>query len=240
MLKIMIVDDEEIIRAGLARMIEKGNDAYQAVALCRNGKEALERFTPDIDVIITDIQMPEMDGLTLVKEVKETYPNLPCIILSGFSDFPYAQQAIRYGVQDYLVKPVNKREVFHVLQSIHGKKEQAYDLGEHQTVRKVKSYIVNHYQEKIELQILAEQVFLDPSYLSRLFKENTGETITDFIMSVRIERAKELLVASAALKTYEVGHAVGYSDPIYFNKVFKKREGVTPKEYRTSKLNKKM
>lgn len=103
---------------------------------------------------------------------------------------------------------------------------------ENRVVETVKQYILQHFTEELELNRLAEEVFLTPSYLSKLFKTETGETITDFLISVRIDRAKDLLREKNALKTYEVGERVGYSDPAYFNKVFKKVVGSTPKEFR--------
>lgn len=103
---------------------------------------------------------------------------------------------------------------------------------ESRVVEKIKAYIREHYQTDIELSRLAEEVFLSPSYLSKLFRTETGETITDFIISCRIARAKELLDEENGLKTYEIGEMVGYPDPAYFNKVFKKVVGMTPREYR--------
>ncbi|EXX86453.1 hypothetical protein BG53_06185 [Paenibacillus darwinianus] len=75
-------------------------------------------------------------------------------------------------------------------------------------------------------------MFLTPSYLSKLFKTETGKTITDYMIAVRMERAKALLREQQGWKTYEVGEKVGYSDPAYFNKVFKRVVGCTPKEFR--------
>jgi two-component system response regulator YesN len=99
-------------------------------------------------------------------------------------------------------------------------------------IETVKSYIQEHYTEELELSKLAEIVFLTPSYLSKLFRVKTGGTITDLMISQRIEQAKRLLATELNLKTYEVGERVGYADPAYFNKVFKKITGLTPKEYR--------
>ncbi|MFC5467277.1 response regulator [Cohnella suwonensis] len=96
----------------------------------------------------------------------------------------------------------------------------------------VKQYIQRNFAAELELNRLAEEVFLTPSYLSKLFKTETGETITDYLISVRIDRAKEWLRDKNALKTYEVGENVGYPDPAYFNKVFKKVVGCTPKEFK--------
>ncbi|MGC6584958.1 response regulator transcription factor [Paenibacillus sp. Dod16] len=104
--------------------------------------------------------------------------------------------------------------------------------SEHRAVETIKVYIQQHYTEEIELQHLADLVYLTPSYLSKLFKTETGETITDYCIAVRIEHAKRLLKEDHGLKTYMVGERVGYPDPAYFNKVFKKMTGKTPKEYR--------
>lgn len=104
--------------------------------------------------------------------------------------------------------------------------------SEHRAVETIKAYIQQHYTEELELQHLADLVYLTPSYLSKLFKTETGETITDYCIAVRIEHAKRLLKEDHGLKTYMVGERVGYPDPAYFNKVFKKMTGKTPKEYR--------
>ncbi|QAY67996.1 response regulator [Paenibacillus protaetiae] len=113
-------------------------------------------------------------------------------------------------------------------------KAAAFEASSHENraVEKIKQYILEHYTEELELQRLAEFVFLTPSYLSKLFKTETGETITDYIISVRIQQAKLLLRRDHNLKTYEIGERVGYADPAYFTKVFKKTTGKTPKEYR--------
>ncbi|QJC53855.1 response regulator [Paenibacillus albicereus] len=99
-------------------------------------------------------------------------------------------------------------------------------------VETVKAYLQERYAEELDLQRLAELVHLTPSYLSKLFRSETGETITDYAISVRIEVAKRLLKDHPELKTYEVGERSGYADPAYFTKAFKRVTGKTPKEYR--------
>jgi two-component system response regulator YesN len=98
-------------------------------------------------------------------------------------------------------------------------------------VKIVKDYIMEHYHEPISLNMIAEVIYLSPSYLSDLFKNQTGENLTNYLSKVRIEKAKELL-KDRQMKSYEVGELVGYKDPAYFSKVFKKVVGVSPNEYR--------
>jgi len=104
--------------------------------------------------------------------------------------------------------------------------------GSVRAVEEVKSWLAKSYKEELDLGKLAEQVFLTPSYLSKLFKQETGMTITDYAIRVRIEEAKQLLRSRHDLKTYEVGERVGYPDSAYFAKIFKKTVGLTPNEYR--------
>jgi len=500
-MNIAVVDDEERIRQGLAKLIEGIDGPFRVAAACASGQELLDRLGEvELDLIITDIKMPQMTGLQMIERVRQRDAKVKFAVLSGFSDFAFARQAIRHGVEDYLLKPVDEKELAELLYRVRGRLEQersrksvaidehlrlllrsdlkhlpehmarvairelsqtslmqghfavfllrcepepeaeaveraaevwnrelramawepglivvtaavgqgdhagtARELGhtllqrlpqamqarlgasgirrgpaqlrealleaesclqscwyepgttalldkehaprpaepaphpalqldrefrpalqlfdidraeealrrwardtaalrpswpalregceaaltlirrerqerrlpapqppeaegtapeparfasgeaffaaflaeaerrlrllassrhESRAVETVKSFIRAHFTEELELQRLADEVFLTPSYLSKLFKTETGETITDYIISVRIEQAKEWLIRQPALKTYEIGERVGYPDPTYFNKVFKKVVGLTPKEYR--------
>ncbi|WP_410771202.1 response regulator [Fontibacillus sp. BL9] len=493
MLRIVIVDDETSIREGLAKMIGKESDRFHIAGSFSNGQEVLD-FTADseFDVVITDIRMPLVDGLELARELKQIRPDTRCIIMSGFTDFEYARQALRYSAVDYLLKPINKKQLFGLLYQLDDEKELA--LGKEQQLRSkllltylrslpslcqqmpelilplphfsvtiikgsdlealhssitllrrlpqnrfdvidtrereiilinyyenppgpeeiarlaeslrqfphpgivqagsspeytdpadlskaysearracdrgmyckepwsycsyiqefgkepevnelfarnrdaliqsmqvlnipqalknlesqlhelelakasreailrfcelafeaagaelhewgkifgpvipawleeqlqsclrfdemkdsftgefskglqqiregrltqggksveiVKKWIAEHYDEPAELGNLASMVYLTPSYLSKLFKHETGLTITDYLIEVRIRKAKQLLLHSSELKIHEVGTEVGYPDPAYFNKLFKRIVGVTPNEYK--------
>lgn len=502
MVNIVVVDDEERIRQGLAKLISQSGEQFRVTGVFASGFELLEQLDQQelqAELVITDIKMPKMNGLELIERLKERAPHLKIAIVSGFDDFKFARQALRYGVEEYLLKPVDKGELQQLLRKVEGslaqerEKEHAMqedrlglllfneaellpkqlrdeagkalelsplfsdpyavyiirgnlpespetmletavsgwlrkwklmagedgyalivgmnsadhaervseigqtllhrlppsfegrmggsdvfrgaswlreayrqaelaiqhawygtgrrvfadysrlprrqhsvthllvlldrefqetmtlsdfdraqeliakwfksckedtlpwaelregcetvlafihryvdvksgdttplqsrikacfphkfpDFGafskfflgeveelfralqesrqENRVIETVKAYIVQHYTEELELNRLAEEVYLTPSYLSKLFKTETGETITDFLISVRIDRAKEMFRDRSSLKTYEIGEKVGYGDPAYFNKVFKKVVGCTPKEYR--------
>ncbi|MNC64746.1 Arabinose operon regulatory protein [compost metagenome] len=96
----------------------------------------------------------------------------------------------------------------------------------------IKGWINDHYSEHADLGSLAAMVFLTPTYLSKLFKQETGYTITDYITEVRLHHAKQLLSQHQHLKVQEIGRQVGYADPAYFNKLFKRMVGVTPAEFK--------
>lgn len=493
MLRIVIVDDEASIREGLAKMIGKESGRFLIAGSFSNGQEALEFISgEEIDLVITDIRMPLVDGLELIKEVKVIRPETNCIIMSGFTDFEYARQALLYAAVDYMLKPINKKQLFERLYALEEertaslKKEQQYRSGlllpylkttlphcsrlpelalpqpyfsvlalkasdmdmlrssvrmllrqeqccfdpvdaddqtlamvcyysrqpgpedilqfaellrrlphpgivnigaspgyatpvllgkafseakracdqgiycfscwnfihfseapgpyqdaallfagcremlaqnlqlinipqvvhglealfeqlrerkadtpsilylcrlieetafvelqewgelyseeaakaleeqllacmsfdemkrlfigeiakilEHirsvrmaqagKSVETVKRWIKEHYAQPAELGSLARMVYLTPSYLSKLFKHETGMTITDYLIEIRIKKAKQLLKHASDKKIHEIGSEIGYPDPAYFNRLFKRIVGITPNEYR--------
>lgn len=117
MIRVMIVDDEPFIRKGLQILINWEQQGYQICGEASNGMEAIELLKEkDFDLIITDIKMPKLDGINLIGYVKENITkDIGFIILSGFYEYDYAKKAIRYGVEDYLLKPVQKEELIHLL-----------------------------------------------------------------------------------------------------------------------------
>lgn len=116
MLKLIIVDDEKIIRDGLAKMIPFSELNLELSALCKNSFEALDSMLDDMpDIMITDIKMAKMDGLMLIDRALQLNPNLKCIVLSGYNDFYFAQKAIKMGVSDYLLKPCTSEDITNAL-----------------------------------------------------------------------------------------------------------------------------
>ena len=124
MLKVFLVEDETVIREGLRDRIPWEQYGYRFVGEAADGEVALpliRKTRPD--VLITDIKMPFMDGLTLCKLVKKELPDIKIVILSGYDDFNYAKQAINIGVEDYLLKPITKNAFIERLEEIHNRYE---------------------------------------------------------------------------------------------------------------------
>ena len=131
MYRVLITDDEKIEREGIKFLLAQEEGEYE-IHEAANGRQALNVLrSEEIDFLLTDIKMPHMDGLELASKVREEYPNLPIVIFSGYSDFAFAQEAMRYGVKDYVLKPVDP-DTFHTtigkvkaeLQSIRSKKQK--------------------------------------------------------------------------------------------------------------------
>ena len=117
----MLVDDEAEIRDGIQRKIDWAGSGFTFVGSAENGQEALELAESlHPDVVMTDIKMPFMDGLTLGRHLTERFPGVKLVFFSGFDDFEYAQKAIQIGAAEYILKPVSAAELTEVLQKLRG------------------------------------------------------------------------------------------------------------------------
>lgn len=248
MLKVMIVDDEDRIRLGIEKILSKYPGELCVVGSYSNGLDAMLRVSEmgpdDLDVVIADIEMPVVDGLKFIAHAKSKLPDVCIIVLSGYNDFEYARQAMRSGATDYFLKPMDKSEVFRLLhrceqeKRLKGKEpsgveaektEEATPTG---VIEQIRNLVDKEYNRSLDLKYIAGKVGFNPSYISKLFSQDTGETITDYINRVRMDKAKQFLLDHPSLKVYEIAHLVGYHDKVYFQKLFKKTVGATPLEYR--------
>ena len=124
MLKTFLVEDEVVIREMIKKMIPWEQYGFELAGEASDGEMALPLILKSKpDLLITDIKMPFMDGLTLCKLVKKELPNIKIVILSGYDDFNYAKQAISIGVEDYLLKPITKNAFIERLEEIHNRYE---------------------------------------------------------------------------------------------------------------------
>ena len=156
MLKVFLVEDEAVIREGLRDKIDWQEYGYQFVGEASDGEMALpliRKTRPD--VLITDIKMPFMDGLSLSKMVLEEFPQTRVVIISGYDDFGYARQAIALGVEEYLLKPITRNSLTKVLTQIRTKLDQAKEQEDYQS-----RYLEEkHEYEQFALRRFMEQVF---------------------------------------------------------------------------------
>lgn len=124
MINLLLVEDEPPILRDIKLELEQYNDRFHVAATAYNGKEALDYLqypSSHIDVLITDIEMPVIGGLELIQRVKKLYPSILCIILTGYSSFDYARKALKLGVYDYLLKPIEETALKTLLDSIYHK-----------------------------------------------------------------------------------------------------------------------
>lgn len=234
--KILLVEDEEIIRKGIKKMIEQVIGGYEVSHEASNGVEALrllEYIQPDI--VVTDIRMEKLCGLELIRKIRLHNENLPIIIISAYADFKYAQEAIANGATAYLIKPIDRIELMQALTKASPLPKNSEHLaGENQIITRVKSLIKKQLDQDISLRNLAAEVGINHQYLSVLFKNTTGEHFSHYVTRKRIEFAKSLL-QSSGMKVYEISQVSGYRSEKHFSNVFKTITGMTPTEYRNTK-----
>lgn len=128
-MKLMIVDDEPKIRKGLLKLLG-AREGWQVSGVFEDAHSALTAlYDQEADVIVTDIKMPEVSGLELIRQIRERNQEIRIVILSGHSNFAYAQKAIELGVTRYLLKPTNPRELIAVLEGIEKELEPAREEG---------------------------------------------------------------------------------------------------------------
>lgn len=247
MFKVVVVEDEDIIRRGLIKSIGWEKNNLELVGEANNGKEALTIISNTYpNIVILDINMPIMNGLEVLKRLPEkTYA---VIILSGHSEFEYAQTAIQYGVVEYLLKPVDKEKLHEALEkaknrvlylnSISLDKEDKYKVLDTNkkvpsiTLTKVLRYIEEHYDQKVVLEDLVEITNKSTSSINSRFQQHLGTTFNEFLTLYRIQKSIDL-IKEHQYHMYEIAEMVGYSDYKYFNQVFNKVLGVPPKIVRT-------
>src|SRR5690606_15922774 len=117
--KVLIVEDEKMIRKGIVAMLKRAPVEIKEIIECRNGKEALELLqTTKFDLMITDIRMPKMDGISLVKQIRDMPSKPMVVVVSGYDDFNYAVEAPRHGVMDYLLKPIEREKFYKIMSNI--------------------------------------------------------------------------------------------------------------------------
>lgn len=344
-MKILLVDDDYIALEGLRTMLHWEQFDGKLVGCACDGAEAVKLIRDtDPDVVISDIKMPEMDGLELARYLYEHCPETHMILMSGHSEFQYAQQALRYRVTDYILKPITRQKIQQLNEQLTAfsqeltQKDQirklAYDdtlkeqilqvlrngdipalqellvsptvmqalqndtdhtLGiqllnylfqyqdeisrEKTSLSELKhkemtdyrklptsqdriAYLSRRYNALMEyvqnqkteydrpiittcLQIidqnysdpafnissLADSLHLSLPYLSTVFKQTTGQNISNYLAQKKLAQAKELL-CDISVSIREVSQKSGYEDPRHFAKLFKKHTGMTPSEYR--------
>ncbi|MFB9276334.1 response regulator transcription factor [Cohnella cellulosilytica] len=253
MYKLLVVDDEFEIRNGLCRFFPWNAIGFDVVGQAENGKSALEfAKTNPLDVILCDIAMPVMTGLELARELNTLKCMSRIIFLSGYKDFEYAQKALEYGAKNYILKSTNYDELIRVFSKIKSELDEeqaanATNKKKRQPVRTemnfnekiistIKSYVETHYRE-VTLEDLTNQVHMNPDYISKFFKQKTGQNFSEYLLEIRMKKAAELL-DDIQYKTYEISDMVGYSNSFNFTRTFKSYYGMNPREYRNRKSNK--
>ena len=244
MLKVLIVEDEEMIRKGIVLTVDWAALDCVVVGEATNGAQGLEaarRLEPSL--IITDLKMPQMDGIEMLTALRAEGCTAYVIILTAYDNFAYAQSALRRGAVDYLLKPFHDGDPENAVTRVQQRRRPAAEATPIGAARKgdkskyvleAMDYISKHYNEPdISVGTVAQSLNISEGYLSHTFKKETDYTLLNYLTRYRIHKAMELL-KDCWVKVYEVAEQVGYRDIAYFSATFKKYAGISPSEYQLS------
>lgn len=243
MYSVVLVDDERLIVKGLSSVVpweEMGCRVAGTAYDGAGGLKLIREIRPDI--VLTDIRMPNMDGLTMLAALRSEYPRMQMSVLTAYRDFDYARRAINLGVCRYLLKPSDMDELEEAVRVMVSRldaqpKEDAPATDTEEAagnfiVQAALSYMRAHCADgHISLGDVADHVYVSQWHLSKLLNRETGQSFFDLLGGMRIDLAKRLL-SDPARRIHEVAEAVGYLDVAHFSKSFKKHVGCTPGEYR--------
>ena len=242
---IVVVDDEPWALVYMKKLFDRADLGFQVSAATQFSEEAaqiLECEKPD--VLVTDIRMPSINGIELIEHIRHL--NFPCevIILSGFAEFTYAQQAITLGAFEYCLKPLSRETAANVLRKLRVRlEEKASPYGSMEPIEggddnfvNMLRYIERHYDQRLYLKDLAQQFYLAPNYCCSLFIKYKKMTFSQYVTELRMQRAMRLL-GRPSLSINNVAKSVGFDDYTYFNKVFKRYFQCTPSEYKKHLAN---
>ncbi len=248
MYRVVLVDDERLIVRGLSSVVPWEELGCRVVGSAYDGENGLALIRKERpDMVLTDIRMPNMDGLTMLAALKSEFPRMQTSVLTAYRDFEYARQAIRLGVCRYLLKPSDMKEIQEAVRQMSarldalppersGEEEAESDEAGNYIVRMALEYIRRNASEPhLSLNDVAEHVYVSQWHLSKLLNRETGQSFFDLLGGIRIGQARELL-EDPLLRIHEVAERTGYSDVAHFSKSFKKYTGMTPGEYRKERI----
>ena len=245
-LQLIVVDDEPTTCDFLSEYIGNTFKHIRVAGHFYNGLDAWKYMQErPVDCLITDIKMPLLSGLDLAKLVYENHLSTKVIIISGYSDFEYARQGIKYQVSDYLLKPIDYNDLSKVISSTLALVQPVSNSDETHTssahldknfhiVNKAIEYINLNFQNPISRDDVASALYLSPAYFGRIFKKHTGCSFTEYLTQVRMEASIELLKSNHSVQ--EIAHMVGYNNIRHFTRTFRAMYGCPPREYRIRHL----
>ncbi len=243
--KVLFVDDEPIFLDFMQRVIDWKKEDCEIVGTAEDGRTAMmliQRLMPDIAFI--DINMPRMTGLEVCEWVRARNNPMHLVIVTAHDEFAFAYQAIKLGIDDFLLKPFSREELektLHKVLSGKASKDPADPPGEEESLNPTRDeiiasmidgYLETHYQDPtLSLQAVAEELNFTSGHLRRIYKNARQETFMHKLEEIRFREAKKLL-RMGIYQGQEISAMTGFSDPFYFSKRFKQITGMTPTEYR--------
>lgn len=234
-MRTVLIDDEPWTSLYLTQLVDWERQGFSVIGTFQKSFQALDFVKQSLpDVIFIDISMPGLSGIEFIRLMQEAGVLPHIIILSGFAEFEYAQEALRLGALDYCLKPISEDKLLGILSQLRqlGKAVHKIEaLQIHYKLKAMLDYIDGHYGERLMIETLAERFEISPTYCSKLFSKELETTFTAYLLEARMKAAMDMLChTTIAIK--DIVERCGYSDYAHFHKVFKKYTGITAAQYR--------
>lgn len=252
----VLVDDNPVITEGMKSLITNHFDDIKILGIYKNGMAVIDDIknkTIEVpDIIISDIHMPVADGIDICEFLYDSKAKTKVILITGYQRFEYARKALNLGVAYLLVKPFTSEDLLNCVKNIISsiksdmideKNSSSFIDSYNKTslINNVMEYVKKNYMDNtLSVFKIAEKFGFSSNYLAQKFKTEVGVSLVKYITTIRIEIAKKLLCENSKMSISDVAKQVGYTDEVYFHKVFKKTVGITPSQYKKAvKLNDK-
>ncbi len=245
MYTLILVDDDKIICDGLSTYFPWREIGFEFLHGFTNSEEAWEyiKKTGHIDVVLTDICMPGMDGIELATRLHKHYPKIWICFLTAYQEFSYAYKAINLNVRKYIIKSSQYNELIRAFSdlrqeldktkvSLPAKSKKSRTANAYENTEQLILQIIQKDIQNASLQSVADQIGMHPSYLSRYFKEHFEINFIDYITQIKMQYALQLLKKGHSIT--DVSISLGYSNENNFSRAFKKYTGITPRTYKES------
>lgn len=241
---LLVVDDEPVVRAFIKRFIQSNQLPVNEILEASNGPDAVRlalEYRPDL--ILMDIRMPGQNGLDASREILAGFPQAKIVMVTAYDEFEYVRTALRTGVEDYLLKPIEHNTLAAMIKKAAQNKADAQSAAltqpttvrdtaaGHPLVRSVSEYVNDNLDTPLRLDDIAAAVFLSPSHLSRTFRKLAGVSISEFIAGQRLENAVHYL-QNTGMSVTEIAEQLGFSSATYFTAWFRRMTGQPPLQFR--------
>ncbi len=252
MYQVLLVEDDTAMRFLYTKMKAWTECGFQIAEQASNGKNALEVLEKrSFDLVFTDVRMPFIDGIELLREIKQRGIQTNVIFSSSYDEFEYARQGLILGAFDYILKPVDERKLENVLTRMKEKlitdtpqetiepaiqeilDDMQLSTKDSKFVHQIADYFSANYGKIVYMEDMADSFELSKDYFGKMFKQQMGCTFNNFYSLVRIAYAKDL-IRTGNYKAYQISEILGYSSTDYFTKIFKEMTGMTPSAYKAS------
>lgn len=244
--KIIMIDDDRFVIEQFSELIDWNSLGFSVPELFTNAADALAYIRlHHVDAVITDIKMNEMSGLDLIEICHNEFPDIEFAIISAHREFSYAHRAMKYGIKEYILKPIIYKDfvlcIKNLAENISQKRNPNTGRNEDSvtqlpdTILTAISYMNNNLHKDLSLNDVAAHVGYHPNYFSAFFKKSTGDTFLNYLTKLRIAKAK-LLLRTTNFTISAICDMIGYKNHTHFYNIFRKSEnGMTPLEYRNLK-----